>query len=193
MICALRSKRPVFPGDNGPDEGLSQSVRPSPPVLSADRIWCGPDAITRRSAAALGLDAKVRAELSEIDFGSWRGRTLDDVAGADPGGFQSWTTDPSQAAHGGESIEALLTRAKRWLAECERLPGRTIAVAPASVLKACMLHVFDAPARSFFCIDVEPLSSVVLSSDGRRWALRVTSEPRSEMSEVGRRQSKLRA
>ena len=171
MICALRPKRPVFPGGHAPDEPIAVLPRPT---FTADRICCGHDPLTRRTAEALGLDAEPDPELAEIDLGSWRCRTLDDVAATDPAGFRCWATDPAAAPHGGESVVALLARIEGWLVELGRSSGRTIAIAPASVIKAGMLNALEAPATSYFRIDPEPLSSVILINDGRRWNLRVS-------------------
>ncbi|MFD1703399.1 histidine phosphatase family protein [Methylopila henanensis] len=179
MICAMRSRRPVFPGGAEPDDAGDGARRNLPAsTLSGDRFWCGPEPMTRRTAAGLGLDVEVRSELAEIDFGSWRGRTLEDVSRSDPEGFRSWVAEPSEAPHGGESIEALLARVGGWLSSCAALTGRTVAVAPAMVVKACMLHVIAAPATSYARIDLEPLSMVVFVSDGDRWNLRAIGDRR---------------
>ncbi len=184
MICALRPKRPLFPARD--DKDAIDDVAPLlPPAPRADRAWRGPDALARKTAAALGLDATITPELAEIDFGSWRGRTLEDVAGSDPDGFRSWIADPSTAPHGGESIEALLRRVGGWLADCGGSSGRSIAVAPASVVKACLLDVLAAPATSFARIDLEPLSRTAFVHDGRRWALRLPGPSKAPVSDDG--------
>lgn len=172
MICAHRPKRPVFPGGEAPDETEDGALPILRTPLRGERVWSGPDPITLRSATALGLTAEVRPELAEIAFGSWRGRTPEDVAQSDPAGFRAWTTEPSAAPHGGESVEALLERVGGWLAGCRAFSGRTIAVAPGSVIKACMLHALAAPPTSYLRIDIEPMSAVTLVSDGRRWTVR---------------------
>ncbi|WP_081761471.1 histidine phosphatase family protein [Methylopila sp. 73B] len=177
MVCAQRPRQPVFPGDFGPVEIESRRpVRLSGSLPKSDRVWCGPDALTRRSADALGVTAEVKTELAEVDFGSWRGRSIEDVAKSDPDGFRAWLSDPSVATHGGESTKALIDRVEGWLADCGRLSGRTVAIAPASVVKACLLLALKAPSTSFSLIDLEPLSRVTLVSDGRRWVFRTPSE-----------------
>lgn len=177
MICAQRPKRCAFPAGDTPDD-LQDG--PSAPIsmlsFKGERFWTGPDPITRRSAATLGFEAEVQPELAEIDFGSWRGRTLADVAQSDPDGFRAWTAEPSAAPHGGETIEALLARVGRWLARCEGFSGRSIAVAPGSVIKACLLQVLAAPASSYPHLDLEPMSSAMLVSDGRRWSVRFPAD-----------------
>lgn len=177
MICAYRPKRPVFPGGDILDNIEDGALLPIPgSALRGERFWCGPDPITLQSATALGLDIDVRPELAEMDFGSWRGRTLQDIAQSDPDGLRAWTVEPSATPHGGESVEALLERVGNWLAGCTTLSGRTIAVAPGSVIKACMLHALGAPASAFRRIDIEPMSSVTLVSDGRRWIMRLPAQ-----------------
>ncbi|MFK8252942.1 histidine phosphatase family protein [Ancylobacter terrae] len=181
MICAARPKRLVFPGGDAADgDEYEPPARVPRSVLRAGRFWCGPDPISRRSATALGLEAEIRPELADIDFGTWRGRPLEDVARADPKGFRSWTSDPSAAPHGGECIEDLLDRLGWFLSACAALAGSTVAVAPGSVVKACLLHALAAPPTSYFRMDVEPLSHATFVSDGRRWNLRLPAAIESD-------------
>lgn len=181
MICAHRPKRPVFPGGDAADNLEDGALLLIPGAfLKAERFLSGPDPLTRRSAAALGLNAEVQPDLADIDFGSWRGRTLADVAQSDPDGLRTWIVDPSAAPHGGESVEALLARVGGWLAQCRNFSGRTIAVAPGSVVKACMLHALAAPAASYSRVDLEPMSSLMLVSDGRRWTVRLPADAGAE-------------
>jgi broad specificity phosphatase PhoE len=86
----------------------------------------------------------------------------------------AWLSDAEAAPHGGESLADLFRRVSAWMDECIR-EGHTIAVTHAAVIRAAIIHVLDAPARSFWRIDIEPLSVTKLRGDGVRWTL-VASE-----------------
>ncbi|MGT2529267.1 histidine phosphatase family protein [Streptomyces nojiriensis] len=61
--------------------------------------------------------------LRGLDAGEWAGRTLDEVAAADPAGVHAWLTDPGYAPPGGESTVALIARVGAELAALP--PART--------------------------------------------------------------------
>ena len=145
-------------------------------VPQADRHWRAPDELARRTAEWLGVDALVSDDLAEIDYGEWRCRALDDVAREAPDAFGDWVRDPLARPHGGDSLADLVSRVGGWLAERLSDRGHSLAIAPASVVKACALVTLGAPAAGFFRIDVEPLSLSRLVSDGRRWSLRSLNE-----------------
>ena len=48
-------------------------------VGRSDRVLCGPEERTRRTAAAMGVIAEVDVGLADCDYGRWRGLTLDAV------------------------------------------------------------------------------------------------------------------
>lgn len=130
-----------------------------------------------QTAQALGLDPAVAIvtdpHLGDWDVGSWRGLPLADVAAQDEAGFQAWLAEPAAAPHGGETLLQLIERAGEWLhARCAER-GRLVAVSHAAVLRAAVVHVLQAPAPAFWKVDAPPLSCLDLSSDGRRWTLRL--------------------
>ncbi|WP_326810952.1 histidine phosphatase family protein [Streptomyces scopuliridis] len=77
--------------------------------------YVSPSLRCRRTAEALGLDAKPLPALAPCAMGRWQGRTLDEVAAAEPDALASWLADPAAAPHGGEPLLALLARAAHWL------------------------------------------------------------------------------
>lgn len=163
----------TFPSRDALDERALAEIAPARnSVGPADRIWTGPDAMTRRTAELMSHDALVEEALAELDFGAWRGRSLQDVAVSDPLGLKAWTADTATAPHGGETVVDLIARVGRWLEAIERLSGRSVAFAPASVLKAGLVNALGAPASSFARIDIKPMRTAVFVSDGRRWNMR---------------------
>jgi broad specificity phosphatase PhoE len=130
----------------------------------------------RQTAAALSLDPIVNPPLRDCDYGRWAGRTLTDVQTEEPAKIALWLSDAKAAPHGGEALSDLFQRVAAWMNQ--RIPekGRTIAVTHVAVIRAALLHVLQAPASSFWRIDIEPLSVVKLRSDGTRWTLLVTEK-----------------
>jgi broad specificity phosphatase PhoE len=101
---------------------------------------------------------------------------LADIAAAEPEAVAAWLADPNAAPHGGESLTALVGRVADWL-DSDRIRGRTLAVTHAAVMRAAVVHVLGAPVRSFWRIDVAPLSIIELRRNGRRWTLHASQPP----------------
>ena len=181
LISAAGLRRPVFPSPESLCEtALARHGAPERHLPAADRTWCGPDAMSRASATALGLDPLVEPALAEIDYGCWREKSLDDLALLRPGDVQSWIENPYAAPHGGEAITDLIGRVGHWLDAIRALSGRSLAVAPTSVVKAAIVTVLDAPPLAFGRMDIKAFSVSRLVSDGRRWNLRSFNEPLRE-------------
>ncbi|MDF2823978.1 MAG: Phosphoglycerate mutase, partial [Mycobacterium sp.] len=135
-----------------------------------DGAVCGPEKRTRQTAEQLGLQARVEPELADLDCGRWRGDVL---AGVEPAELAFWLTDPTAAPHGGETIVSLIVRVRAWMESVSTTRGRLIAVTHPAVVRAAVLTALDAPARSFWRIDVAPASRTVLHFRGHAWTLRL--------------------
>jgi broad specificity phosphatase PhoE len=176
LIChattrALRTA--TFGGDDSLDEvGLGQARRLAGSLGTVSQCWTSPAARARETAAALGLTATVDERLRECDFGRWTGLKFGQVLLREPRKLVKWMKEPATAPHGGESIPELLDRVAAWLKERGRDTGHTVAVTHSSVVRAAVVHVIEAELRSFWRIDVTPLSSTELRTNGRRWVLR---------------------
>jgi broad specificity phosphatase PhoE len=166
------TRRAAFPVDEPIDTTLS------PVPLRADVYLTAPEASCRQTAKGLGLTATVEEALRDCDYGSWRGRTLDDLTTNSPIAVTQWLTDPSAAPHGGESTLDLLARVAAWLDALPRDHGKIVAVTHAAVIKAAVVHAILATPQSFWRIDVPPLSHTVLSGHPRQWTLRTLAERR---------------
>ena len=169
MTAALRTAR--FPDDE-PLEAravkLAQAVR-TPLRALRDRT-----ARTEQTGQALGLDAVVDPALADLDVGRWRGLTLDQLP---PEELHAWTTDPSVAPHGGESIEDLLARVARWLATAATVAGSTVAITHPAVIRAVLITALDAAPTSFWHIDTPPLTATSMHARTGRWTLRCANSP----------------
>ena len=110
-------------------------------------------------------------ELSEIDFGSWTGRTFAELD-TDPAWRAFNQTRATAGIPGGEQPGDVQRRIVGAIARLARLhPGQTIAiVSHADVLRFALLHYRSMSLDLYYCFQVEPgsVSVVRLSSDGAR-------------------------
>ncbi|MGV9800064.1 histidine phosphatase family protein [Mycobacterium sp. NPDC003449] len=134
-----------------------------------DGAFCGPEKRARQTAELLGLRARVEPRLADLDCGRWRGDVL---AGVRPADLAVWLTDPTRAPHGGESVVEVIDRVRRWMHTLTAQRGRLIAVTHPAVIRAAILIALDAPPKSFWRIDIAPVSRTVMHFRGHAWTLR---------------------
>ena len=139
-------------------------------VAGDTRQLTGPERRARQTAQLLGLQAATEPRLGDLDCGSWRGEVLANVALAD---LEAWLTEPADARHGGESIVDLIERVGGWLHSLTNDTSRTVAVTHPAVIRAAILLALDAQAKSFWRMDIAPLSRTVMHFRGGRWTLRL--------------------
>ncbi|MES4888754.1 histidine phosphatase family protein [Streptomyces sp. NPDC096012] len=156
------------PGERGlPGAGVVPIVLP-PPSLTVG----SPSRASTQTAAALALHATVEPALRDLDYGTWRGRTVADVVATDPFGYSAWLRDPDAAPHGGETVRQLCRRAAHWLDGLPPDTGRTLAITEPAVVRALLVHAMSAPARAFWKLPLRsPLSTVCLTRSGGAWSV----------------------
>jgi broad specificity phosphatase PhoE len=137
----------------------------------AHRYLTSPALRAVQTAEALGFDATIEAVLRDSDYGKWTGLAFDEVQAQQPDAVAEWIRDPASAPHGGESVIALIARVSTWLEAQQAVPGITVAVTHASVIRAAIVGALHAEPRSFWHIDIAPLSLTELSANGGRWTL----------------------
>lgn len=137
-----------------------------------DILATAPERSALETAAAFQAEPRIEPALRDLDYGSWRARTLDDIAQTEPQALQTWLDDPDAAPHGGESLAGLLERVSGWMDEVLAVGGHVLVITHAPVIRAAVLKTLAAPLASFWWIDVQPLAVADIRSDGRRWALR---------------------
>jgi broad specificity phosphatase PhoE len=129
----------------------------------------GPEQRARQTAELLGLQAVVEPRLADLDCGRWRGDVLGGVRPAD---LAVWLTDPTRAPHGGESVVDLINRVRGWLNSLSTTRSRIVAVTSPAVIRAAILVALDAPPKSFWRIDIAPVSRTIMHFRGHAWTLR---------------------
>lgn len=138
-------------------------------IAGDTRQLTGPERRARQTAQLLGLQAATEPRLSDLACGRWRGEALANIG---PAELEAWLTEPAHAPHGGESILDLIERVDGWLNSLTDDILRTVAVTHPAVIRAAILLALDAPPKSFWRIDIAPLSRTVMHFRGGRWTLR---------------------
>lgn len=157
-----------FPADEPLSElGLRQARAARLAIRDNVVQLAGPERRTCQTAKLLGLNTITEPLLADLDCRRWRGERLD---GIDPEEMQAWLTDPVAAPHGGESIVALVDRVAGWL---DSLAGNTVAVTHPAVIRAAILITLGAPPKSFWRIDIAPVSPTVMHHRAGGWTLRL--------------------
>jgi broad specificity phosphatase PhoE len=167
MTDAMSAGR--FPTDEPLNSVGHRQVDASVELGLADAVYCGPEKRTRQTADLLGLAAEVDNRLADLDCGRWRGDVLGGVRPAD---LAIWLTDPTRAPHGGETVVELVDRVGGWMDALSAQRGRFIAVTHPAVVRAAILLALDAPPKSFWRIDIAPVSRTVMHFRGHAWTLR---------------------
>ncbi|MEB3982670.1 histidine phosphatase family protein [Mycobacterium sp. 663a-19] len=134
------------------------------------RQLTAPERRARQTAQLLGLEAATEPRLADLDCGRWRGQALADI---DPADLQAWLTEPAEAPHGGDSVAGLIERVDGWLGSLTGEASRTVAVTHPAVIRAAVLLTLDAPPKSFWRIDIAPLSRTAMNFRDGRWTLRL--------------------
>ena len=169
MTDAMAAGR--FPRDEALNALGQRQVDATTDLGVVDAAVCGPEKRTRQTAELLGLRAETEPLLADLNCGAWRGSVLNGVG---PVELTLWLTDPTRTPHGGESVADLVTRVGGWLDSLSDRRGRLVAVTHPSVVRAAILVALNAPPKSFWRIDVGPVSRTVLHLRGGAWTLRST-------------------
>ncbi|MFY9768322.1 MAG: histidine phosphatase family protein [Mycobacterium sp.] len=169
MTDAMAAGR--FPADEPLNEGGRRQAGAAAglDLNRATRQLAAPERRARQTAELLGLQAAVEPRLADLDYGRWRGEAL---VGVGPEQLEAWQADQGQPPPGGESIVALIDRVARWLDSLTFNALRTVAVTHPAVIRAAIVAILDAPPKSFWRIDIAPLSRTVLHFRGQAWTLR---------------------
>ncbi|MFE4372012.1 histidine phosphatase family protein [Streptomyces sp. NPDC056835] len=144
------------------------------PLSAADLRYCSPTLRSRTTGDALGYAPLAQPALRDCDMGRWRGFTLAEVIAREPAAVDAWLADPRSAPHGGETLLAFISRIGGWL---DTRPAQDIAaivaVAEPAVVRAALVYALKAPPRTYWYVDVQPLSTVTLTGTPGRWSLRL--------------------
>lgn len=147
------------------DHGTADRVRRVRHAVAGTEPACA------QTARSWEVPAEVVGGLSGPQFGSWQGRTLNDVADHDVAGLQAWSADPDAAPHGGESLSDLIKRVGDVCDATAWPDGGSVAFVTPLVARAVAVHALGGPAELIFRLDVAPGGQLLISRSGPSWRL----------------------
>jgi probable phosphoglycerate mutase len=167
-------------------EGLDQAelVAAEAVKLGADILIASPLNRTRQTAQAIarttGLEIIFDEAWFELSFGSWDGKSIEEVKEQEPDAYQAWLNSTAYAPGGGESWDQATVRIEEALEKLvAEYPGKKIIVVTHNgVIKTAVRLAIGAPAEAVFHVDAAPCSISSISiwpSDGLR-AVRSVNE-----------------
>ncbi|OZD06916.1 hypothetical protein CH275_06775 [Rhodococcus sp. 06-235-1A] len=169
--AAMRTGR--FPGDEPLDDAGHRDLAAVTDLPRVDCILSGPEIRSISTASIFGSDISVEPALADIDYGRWSGLEMTDLPDADA---MAWLSDPAFVPPGGESLDSLFSRVETWLSTVGSMPGRTLAVTSPAVVRAVVVLLLGAPIRSFWRVDVSPLTRTSVSRRGGAWTIGSVAE-----------------
>jgi broad specificity phosphatase PhoE len=141
-------------------------------VGACSSVWRGPERRAEETAGALGLVASPCDDLRAWSAGAWSGQSVAHVAEHDPEGFRAWRSNPDAAPVGGESLNSFIARVAGWTRAQTPRAGRVLVIADPAVIRAVVLHVLEGEPRTFWRLEVPPLSLSVVQQANNEWRLR---------------------
>ena len=167
-------------------DGLDQAelVAEEAVKLGAEVLIASPLNRTRQTAEAIarttGLEIIFDEAWFELSFGSWDGKSIEEVKEEEPDAYQAWLNSTAYAPGGGESWDQATVRIEEALEKLvAEYPGKKIIVVTHNgVIKTAVRLAIGAPAEAVFHVDAAPCSISSISiwpSDGLR-AVRSVNE-----------------
>lgn len=124
------------------------------------------------TAALLGSTHTIEdSRLAELDFGDWEGKTWQEVHDENPDHLSHWSENwVERAPPGGETFQALASRAGDWLAEAKSLPDdeRCVVAAHGGTIRALLCLALELPLQCAmrFSVDYAHVTLLSLSRGG---------------------------
>jgi len=173
LLCAAATpglRAGHFPASDEPldAKGRASLARLVGRLQGRATVLASPALSALQTAEGLGLQATPEPALRDCDFGRWAGRPLADIEAQERDALALWLSDPSSAPHGGESFVDVLQRVGAWMDALPQNPA-ALAIAPAAVLRAAIVHALAAGPRAMLSLDVSPLARASLTRSRAVW------------------------
>jgi probable phosphoglycerate mutase len=168
------------------EDGLAQAERVAGEVakLQPEVLISSPLKRARQTADAIaratGLDVAEDEDWFELSFGTWDGKSIEEVRAESPDEYQAWLNSSSYRPGGGESYDEARVRIDAALDKLvAKYPGQKVVVVTHNgVIKSAVNLAIGGPNDGVFHMDATPCSISTISiwpSDGLR-ALRSFNE-----------------
>ncbi|WP_028033232.1 histidine phosphatase family protein [Chelativorans sp. J32] len=135
-----------------------------------DAVYTSPRLRAQQTAEILaretGVESEIAPELDEIDFGSWSGRSFEELE-RDPA-WKLWNEERDTAATpAGDTMAATAARITGFMDRLRgEYPGNTfVLVSHSDVIKAALCQTFGIPFSSVHDFEIAPASITTLSFD----------------------------
>ena len=167
-------------------DGLAQAARVAAEVakLKPEVLISSPLQRARQTADAIaattGLEVIEDKDWYELSFGSWDGKSIEEVKAENPDDYQAWLNSSSYRPGGGESYDEARIRVEAAMEKVvAEYPGKNVVVVTHNgVIKSAANIAIGGPNDGVFHMDATPCSISSISiwpSDGLR-ALRSFNE-----------------
>lgn len=142
--------------------------------IKPEIVFASPLRRSRHTADLLGLSVPVEVDprLTEMNFGSWEGKTREEFIAENPESWNNWNKDPRTYRAGGDGDTAaeVIARLEDFFNEKQKeFRGKTIAVVGHNGINRLYLsHMLGMPARNYRSILQENsrVTRFVLTGDG---------------------------
>jgi len=139
-------------------------------VVASDLSRCAEFA--REVSQQLGVELELDAGFREVGFGSWEGKTAQELLEADPEGTAAFWRDPiNNTPAGAEPLRDFQQRiVTAWSGLLERHAGRhVLLVGHAGMMRILLLNALALPLESFYRFDPRNASIVRIRVDNGRY------------------------
>ncbi len=164
----LKSSNPGL-SDEGRDQVRATADWLAPIAGGIDAVIASPVRRTVESAEIiaerLGRTVDIEPGFAEMEFGSWDGLTLAEVAERDRAGLDGWLGSIDQPPPGGESFRQVEQRVLAGLGRLLEQHGErtVVVVSHVTPIKTLVATALAAPLESVFRMQLSPASVTVLS------------------------------
>jgi alpha-ribazole phosphatase len=160
--------------------GRKQAAAIAGPVSNMGAFHCIVSPLRRSletAQIALGTQGQafdVDADLREIDFGNWEGKTFAEISKADSAVVQRLSAlDNNFAFPGGENIKAFILRVQALAQRIAADPAQTVvAITHGGIIRFLICHYLRLNFRNYLAFAAEPASISLMTLDDGKSILR---------------------
>jgi probable phosphoglycerate mutase len=135
-------------------------------------------------ARALGMTVQTRAELAELDYGDWDGKSVEEISRDNHVEYERWSADPAwNPPTGGETAVALAQRMTRVIEEINHVhdDGNVLVVSHKASIRVALCALLGVDVGRFRYRFGCPVGSVSIVEFGAHGPLAATIADRSHL------------